>query len=60
MAGVGAGLYPSVQEACGELVQVNEPQNPNGENAAVYEKFYQVYRGLYPALRENFKALAAL
>lgn len=60
LAGVGAGLYPSVPQACGELVQVNEPQSPNQEQVAVYEKFYQVYRGLYPALRENYKALAAL
>ena len=60
LAGVGARLYPSVPQACGELVQVNEPQSPNQEQVAVYEKFYQVYRGLYPALRENYKALAAL
>ena len=28
LAGVGAGLYPSVQEACDQLIQLNPPQEP--------------------------------
>ena len=60
LAGVGAGLYPSVQEACARLIKVNPPQEPIKENAEKYEKLYKVYTGLYPALRDNFKQLAEL
>ena len=57
LAGVGAGLYPSVQEACDVMIQTNQPQNPIAENVPQYESFYQVYKSLYPALKENFKLL---
>ncbi len=60
LAAVGAGLYPSVQEACQALIKVNEPQNPAPENAREYEKYYQVYRSLYPAMKESFRQLANL
>ena len=60
LAGVGAGLYPSVQEACGRLIKVNPPQEPIKENVEKYEKLYRVYTGLYPALKDNFKQLAQL
>lgn len=58
LAGVGAGLYPSVQEACDAMIQTNPPQEPIPENVPRYEAFYQVYRTLYPALKENYKLLA--
>ncbi|WP_322174100.1 xylulokinase [Acutalibacter caecimuris] len=60
LAAVGAGLYPSVQAACREIIRLNEPTRPIEGNVGQYEKLYGVYRGLYPALKENFKALAAL
>lgn len=60
LAGVGAGLYPSVQEACDSMIRLNPPQEPIRENVSQYEKIYQVYRGLYPALKDNFKQLAEL
>lgn len=58
LAGVGAGLYPSVQEACDTMIQINPPQLPIPENVPQYEHFYQIYTSLYPALKENFKLLA--
>ena len=57
---MGAGLYPSVQEACRRLIKVNPPQEPIKENVEKYEKLYRVYTGLYPALKDNFKQLAQL
>lgn len=41
------------------MIQTNEPQEPISENVPRYDAFYQVYRSLYPALKENFKQLAA-
>ena len=42
------------------MIRLNPPQEPIRENVAQYEKIYQVYRGLYPALKDNFKQLAEL
>ena len=60
LAGVGAGLYPSVQEACDMLIDVNPPQEPIAGNVEKYEKLYRIYTGLYPALKENYRQLAEL
>lgn len=60
LAGVGAGLYPSVQEACRAMIHVNPAQQPIAENVPQYEKVYQVYEKLYPANREIFRALGEL
>lgn len=58
LAAVGAGLYPSVPEACRQLIRTNEPQDPIEEHVPLYEAYYQVYRSLYPVLKDRFKALA--
>lgn len=60
LAGVGVGIYPSVAEGCKEVIRTNPPQEPIAANSAEYEKFYQIYRSLYPALKAQFGALAAL
>ncbi len=60
LAGVGAGVYPSVQEACRRVVRTKTEQAPDAGKRAEYDKFYQIYRKMYPALKENYKALAQL
>ena len=51
LAGVGAGLYPSVQEGCRRVIRLNDPQEPIEENVPKYEAFYRMYTKLYPALK---------
>lgn len=58
LASVGAGLYDSVPDACAEIVRADKVQAPTVENVLEYEKYYQLYRDIYPALKENFKVLA--
>ncbi len=60
LAGVGAGIYPSVEEGCARVIRLNDPQPPIAENIPVYEKYYRLYTQLYPALKDSYKALAAL
>lgn len=60
LAGVGAGLYPNVQEACRGMIQTNPAQQPDAQASEQYERFYQVYQSLYPALRESFQTLSKL
>ncbi|MFZ3341066.1 MAG: xylulokinase [Terriglobales bacterium] len=51
LAGVGAGNWQSVDEACGEVVRLALEVQPNPQHSAVLEVAYQSYRELYPALR---------
>ena len=60
LAMVGAGMYASVPEACDAVIRTGKIQQPIAENIPVYEKFYRLYTQVYPALREQFAALAAL
>ena len=55
LAGVGAGVYANVEDACARTIHVTDSVT-QGENVQVYDDFYQVYRGLYPALKDSFKA----
>ena len=60
LAGVGAGLYGSVQEACRAMIHVNPAQNPIPENVPKYAKVYEVYKKLYQTNKELFSDLSAL
>ena len=60
LAGVGSGVYSSVEEGCDAVVKLNPAQNPDVESQALYEKYYQVYRSFYPALKNGFSELAKL
>ena len=60
LASVGAGIYSSVPEACREIVKTDKVQRPVAENVPEYEKYYRLYREIYPALKEQFARLAAL
>ncbi len=59
LAGVGAGLYSSVEEACSTVIKVTG-KTPVTEDAALYEKYYAIYRSLYPALKDQFAAIGEL
>lgn len=60
LAGVGAGIYSSVPEACKAVIKVNKTQEPVPENVPEYEKFYKLYAEIYPALKAKFSRLSAL
>ncbi|TCK75792.1 xylulokinase [Acidipila rosea] len=49
LAGVGAGAWPDTDAACAAAIEVAEQIMP--EDTAEYERGYQVYRRIYPALR---------
>jgi xylulokinase len=60
LAGVGAKIYASVEESAQEAIQVRESMAPRADDVAVYQRYYQVYRGLYPAVQQFSHALAEL
>ena len=57
LAGVGAGVYTDVGEACETAVQVTGCTEP-GPHLSVYADYYPRYQALYPALASEFKAMA--
>jgi xylulokinase len=59
MAGVGAEVYSSIEEATGEIVKVTSSIQPMEYNLKVYEEYYQIYRSLYPALKPEFDNVSA-
>ena len=58
LAGVGAGIYSSVNEGVSTAIRVIRRTAPQRESAQVYQQLYPLYRGLYGALKPTFDALA--
>jgi xylulokinase len=57
LAGVGAGAWGSVADACKECIKVTGSTQPDPAQVNVYQKSYEVYRELYPALKESFRRM---
>ena len=51
LAGVGVGAWPNVDEACQKTIRVRNAIEPDPKSSAPLSRQYNVYRGLYPALR---------
>jgi xylulokinase len=51
LAGVGAGAWNSVDEACAQTIRVLERSEPDPASAEKLNRNYQAYRLLYAALR---------
>ena len=60
LAGVGTGIYPSVEEACRRVIKVESSTKPDMARKSIYDRYYQVYRALYPALKDQFKAVSEI
>ena len=54
LAMVACGAYESVGAACEKLVAVAETVKPEPELTALYEKRYQQFRKIYPAVKNLF------
>jgi xylulokinase len=60
LAGVGTGVWSSVEEACRASIRQTEKVTPNKKRAAEYERFYRTYDKLYFDLKDRFKEMAGL
>jgi xylulokinase len=52
LAGVGTGVWPDVDAACGSAVRLTGTTNSQRDAVAAYDALYGTYGQLYPALRE--------
>jgi len=60
LAGVGTGVWDSVEEACAATIKQKTKIAPKAKSSAGYDKSYDVYTKLYPALKDSFGAMAKL
>ena len=60
LAGVGCGIYPSVEAACDELLSTASSTEPIPEETEIYTRYHQLYQTLYTSLKNDFKTLAGL
>ncbi len=57
LAGVGTGVWDSVEEACEAGISVTSQYAVNEGSARVYEEFYPVYQQLYRSLEGEFDVI---
>lgn len=58
LAGVGAGIYPNVEDAASRTLRITDKVT-QGSAVETYADYYQIYRALYPALAPEFKRVGA-
>lgn len=54
LAAVAAGIYKDITEAVKATVKIRTSYEPDAGLAAIYDRTYEIYRDLYPALRPLF------
>lgn len=54
LAGVGAGAWQTVDEACHKAVRVAEKIEPNNQSVEILNRRYRAYQAVYPSLRSIF------
>ncbi len=60
LAGVGTGVYPSVEDACRSTIKVVSSTKADAAQKASYDRYYSVYRSLYPAVKDQFEAVSQI
>ena len=59
LAGVGAGIYDSVPQACNDVIKVKDSLPPIEERIKKYDDFYKLYVQLYKSLKGDFTQLSS-
>jgi len=57
LAGVGCGIYKSVEDAVNKAVKPSRELLPNTSNFKTYRRTYEIYKSLYASLKGDFKKL---
>src|SRR5688572_12077924 len=60
LAGVGTGVWSSVEQACKATIKQTKNITPNKKAAAFYDRYYGVYHRLYGDLKDRFPEMAQL
>jgi xylulokinase len=54
------GSYQNTREAAQKMSGTGKTYQPNLANSQEYDRYYEVYRGLYPALKSSFASIGEL
>lgn len=60
IAGVGAGAWPTLEEACRKTIKTTSRTKPNAKAVATYARHAAVYEKMYGDLKERFGEIASL
>ncbi|KUO41339.1 MAG: xylulose kinase [Hadesarchaea archaeon DG-33] len=60
LAGVGAKVYSSIGKACERTIKKVSRTEPIKENLKIYDKYYEIYKSLYPALKSCFDKIVGI
>lgn len=60
LAGVGAGLFPDVRQACRRFLREKELTSPNPDSSAAYAAYHRLYDRFYESLAGPYAELAGL
>lgn len=60
LAGVGAGIYESVEAACDRMIHTDKSCAPIPGNTEKYNEYHKIYKSLYGSLKDQYKELAKL
>jgi len=60
LAGVGAGIYSSVMEACDKVISVKTKQQADMALNSKYNKYYEIYKHLYTSLKTDFADVSSI
>ena len=54
LAGVGTGIYSSVESATDQIVKITSRTDTISDHVEIYEQYYRIYQDLYPVLKPKF------
>ncbi len=60
LAATGTGMFGSIEEACDATIKIVSRTRPTKKAIAFYDRAYEVFAGLYPALKDEFGKMASL
>ncbi len=62
LAGVGAGIYESIESACRKMIHKDPAKEckPDATRTAEYDKYHKLYKKLYTSLKDDYQTLASL
>ena len=60
LAGVGARVYNSCEQACSNTIAIKEQIQPVLQNVRRYHEYHQIYRNLYHNLKQTYTELDSL
>ncbi len=60
MAGVGTGVWDSVEQACRATIAVESTTPSRNDNRAIYDNTYEIYKKLYHSLKADFASVSKI